>query len=221
MSLAESLNTLRNMDISDLDINNLGVWPTPIKVAACLILFILTAFAGYNLHITDLETKLEQTQSQEPGLKTQFASKSFQVANLEAYRQQLTELEQRFNELLHQLPRETEVPALLEDMTRLGVESGLEFEEIKLQPERKDQFYIELPIQVKVLGDYHDLATFVSNVTSMQRIVTLHDFELKPAAQNTASSKLRLSILAKTYRYNDQGSTQTDTKPNNPPRSGR
>jgi type IV pilus assembly protein PilO len=96
------------------------------------------------------------------------------------------------------------VPGLLEDITRTGLGSGLEFEEIKLLPEAAQQFYIELPIQITVVGAYHDLATFVSGVASLPRIVTLHDFEIKPLdAANP--SRLRMSILAKTYRYNDEG----------------
>jgi type IV pilus assembly protein PilO len=96
---------------------------------------------------------------------------------------------------------------LLEDITRTGLGSGLEFEEIKLLPEAAQQYYIELPIQIKVVGSYHDLATFASGVASLPRIVTLHDFDLIPANAD-GSSKLRMSILAKTYRYNDKGEAQ-------------
>ena len=80
----------------------------------------------------------------------------------------------------------------------------MEFEEIKLLPESAQQFYIELPIQISVVGAYHDLATFVSGVASLPRIVTLHDFDIKPASADS-TSKLRMTILAKTYRYNDKG----------------
>ena len=106
--------------------------------------------------------------------------------------------------LLRQLPSDTEVPGLLEDITRTGLESGLEFEEIKLQPEVVQQFYIELPIQISVVGTYHDLATFVSAVASLPRIVTLHDFDIQ-AADADSVSKLSMKVLAKTYRYNDEG----------------
>lgn len=108
---------------------------------------------------------------------------------------------------MRQLPSDTEVPGLLEDITRTGLGSGLEFEEIKLEPEVIQQFYIELPIQIAVVGGYHDLATFVSGVASLPRIVTLHDFEIKSVEGEgvVGSSKLRMTILAKTYRYNDEG----------------
>lgn len=113
-------------------------------------------------------------------------------------------MEASFEALLRQLPSDTEVPGLLEDITSAGLNSGLEFEEIKLLPEVTQPFYIELPIQIKVFGSYHDLATFVSAVAGMPRIVTSHDFAIKPVAAGN-SSKLAMNILVKTYRYNDQG----------------
>ena len=152
---------------------------------------------------------LDGYRAEEISLKEQFSSKAFQAANLDAYKAQMREMEESLGALLGQLPSDTEVPGLLEDITRTGLGSGLEFEEIKLQPEVAQQFYIELPIQIVVVGGYHDLATFVSGVASLPRIVTLHDFEITlPAKQGdepVSSSALRMSILAKTYRYNDEG----------------
>lgn len=204
MSLASSLESLRSVDLSDLDMNNLGSWPVAVKVIAAVLLLILMLGGGYYFYLSDMQASLDQQKAQEETLKQQFSSKAFQAANLEAYKAQMVEMEASFGALLRQLPSDTEVPGLLEDITRTGLGSGLEFEEIKLQPEVTQQFYIELPIQIKVVGGYHDLATFVSGVSSLPRIVTLHDFEIKPESGNS-SSKLRMSILAKTYRYNDKG----------------
>ncbi len=204
MSFASSIESLRSVDLSDLDLNNLGSWPAPVKVITAALLVILVLAGGYYLHLSDLQLNLEQQKAQEESLKQSFSSKAFQAANLEAYKSQMTEMEASFGALLRQLPSDTEVPGLLEDITRTGLGSGLEFEEIKLQPEVAQQFYIELPIQIKVIGSYHDLATFVSGVSSLPRIVTLHDFEIKPESKDS-SSKLKMSILAKTYRYNDKG----------------
>jgi type IV pilus assembly protein PilO len=207
MSLSESLESLRKIDVSDLDFNNVGSWPAAVKFIAGVILLVAVLALGYNFHLQDLQVQLEGQQAQEDTLKQQFATKAFQAANLEAYRAQMEEMEVSFGALLKQLPSDTEVPGLLEDITRTGLGSGLEFEEIKLLPEAAQQFYIELPIQIKVVGAYHDLATFVSGVASLPRIVTLHDFELTPAEADS-TSKLRMSILAKTYRYNDKGVQQ-------------
>lgn len=207
MSLADSLESLKKVDLSDLDVNNLGSWPAPVKVITCILLIIAVLALGYNFHLKDLQAQLEQQQAQEETLKQQFSTKAFQAANLEAYKDQMKEMEESFGALLRQLPSDTEVPGLLEDITRTGLGSGLEFEEIKLQPESVKQFYIELPIQIVVVGGYHDLATFVSGVASLPRIVTLHDFEIKPVDKDSVS-KLRMSIVAKTYRYNDKGQQQ-------------
>lgn len=207
MSLNDSLESLRQIDLNDLDFNNVGSWPAAVKfIAGALLLIAVVAF-GYNFHLKDLQAQLDGKRAEEAALKEQFSSKAFQAANLDAYKDQMQEMEVSFGALLKQLPSDTEVPGLLEDITRTGLGSGLEFEEIKLLPEAAQQFYIELPIQITVVGSYHDLATFVSGVASLPRIVTLHDFNLVPVSADT-SSKLRMSILAKTYRYNDKGGVQ-------------
>lgn len=204
MSLADSLESLRKIDLNDLDLNNIGSWPAAVKVIACILVMAAILALGYNFHLKDLEVQLDQQRAEEESLKQQFTTKAFQAANLEAYKDQMKEMETSFGALLRQLPSDTEVPGLLEDITRTGLGSGLEFEEIKLQPEVVQQFYIELPIQISVVGSYHDLATFVSGVASLPRIVTLHDFSIAPLSPES-TSKLRMSILAKTYRYNDKG----------------
>lgn len=207
MSLNDSLESLRQIDLNDLDFNNVGSWPAAVKFIAGALLLIAVVALGYNFHLKDLQAQLDGKRAEEAILKEQFSSKAFQAANLDSYKDQMQEMEVSFGALLKQLPSDTEVPGLLEDITRTGLGSGLEFEEIKLLPEAAQQFYIELPIQITVVGSYHDLATFVSGVASLPRIVTLHDFNLVPASVDT-SSKLRMSILAKTYRYNDKGGVQ-------------
>ena len=204
MNSSSWMDSLRKVELSELDLNNIGSWPTAVKVIAGVLLMALILGLGYNFHISDLEAQLQQQADQEATLKEQFSTKAFQAANLETYTEQMQEMETSFGAMLRQLPSDTEVPGLLEDITRTGLGSGLEFEEIKLLPEVTQQFYIELPIQITVTGAYHDLATFVSGVAGLPRIVTLHDFELAPASKE-GGSKLRMSILAKTYRYNDKG----------------
>jgi type IV pilus assembly protein PilO len=207
MSLNDSIEGLRQIDLNDLDFNNVGSWPAAVKFISGVILLLAVVALGYNFHLKDLQAQLDGKKAEEVTLKEQFSSKAFQAANLDAYKDQMQEMEISFGALLKQLPSDTEVPGLLEDITRTGLGSGLEFEEIKLLPEAAQQFYIELPIQITVVGAYHDLATFVSGVASLPRIVTLHDFNLVPASAD-GSSKLRMSILAKTYRYNDKGGAQ-------------
>ncbi|MGH8419886.1 MAG: type 4a pilus biogenesis protein PilO [Pseudomonas sp.] len=210
MNVSEWLDSLRKIDINDLDVNNLGSWPAAVKTIAGALLLVLVLAGGYFFYIQDMQTQLDQARNDEATLREQFSNKAFQAANLPAYKTQMVEMENTFGALLRQLPSDTEVPGLLEDITRTGLGSGLEFEEIKLLPEAAQQFYIELPIQITVTGAYHDLATFVSGVASLPRIVTLHDFEIRPV--DKSPGKLRMSILAKTYRYNDKGLQNTDNK---------
>lgn len=203
MSFAESLKKMQEIDFAELDFNNIGSWPAAVKVIACILAFVLVLVLGYFFHLTDLQDDLARHEMEEQTLKEQFTSKVRQASNLEAYKEQMALMEASFEALLKQLPSDTEVPGLLEDITSAGLNSGLEFEEIRLQPEVAQQFYIELPIQVKVHGGYHELATFVSAVASMPRIVTLHDFTIQPAKAGS-SSRLSMNILVKTYRYKEQ-----------------
>lgn len=207
MSVLDSLKSLGKIDFAELDLNNIGSWPAAVRALACVLAFIAVLALGYFMHLTDLQEMLERQKSEEASLKQQFTAKVSQAANLEEYKQQMQLMEASFEALLRQLPSDTEVPGLLEDITSAGLNSGLEFEEIKLLAEVTQPFYIELPIKIKVFGSYHDLATFVSAVAGMPRIVTLHDFSIRPVnAMN--NSKLVMDILVKTYRYNDQGANK-------------
>ena len=204
MSPSQWFAGLRNVDLNDLDTSNMGSWPPAIKALVGVLLMLLVLALGYTFYLSDLQDQLHLKREEELTLKEQFATKARMAANLELYTHQMKEMETSFGVLLRQLPSDTEVPGLLEDITRTGLGSGLEFEEIKLLPEVTQPFYIELPIQITVTGAYHDLATFVSGVAGLPRIVTLHDFDLAPANPE-GGAKLRMSILAKTYRYNDNG----------------
>lgn len=207
MSWKDSLKSLQEIDLNDLDLNNLGSWPAPIKGIVCVLLLVAVLVGGYFFHVQDLQEELARHQAEEVSLKQQFETKVRQAANLAAYEEQMLLMEASFDKLLRQLPSDTEVPGLLEDITSAGLNSGLEFEEIRLLPEVEQQFYIELPIQVKVFGGYHELAAFVSAVASMPRIVTLHDFQIEPNKGGNPS-RLAMNIQVKTYRYNDRGQEQ-------------
>ncbi|MGY2188225.1 Pilus assembly protein, PilO [compost metagenome] len=204
MSPSAWFEGLRKIDINELDTSNIGSWPPAIKVLVSVLVMMLVLALGYSFSTSELGSQLDLKREEETTLKEQFATKAHMAANLELYTQQMKEMENSFGVLLRQLPSDTEVPGLLEDITRTGLGSGLEFEEIKLLPEVTQPFYIELPIQITVTGAYHDLATFVSGVAGLPRIVTLHDFDLAPVNPD-GGTKLRMSILAKTYRYNDKG----------------
>jgi len=198
VSFAESLESLKGFDINELDFNNAGSWPGPIKAIVFIIVITLVVGGGYWFLIKDQFAQLDRVASKESDLRQQYETKAYKVANLAAYKLQMLEMEESFGALLKQLPTDTEVPGLLEDITNTGIGSGLEFKSIKLKPEIKKEFYIELPIQIEVTGTYHDISSFVSGVASLPRIVTLHNFAVSPSKANEV---LNMSIEAKTYRY--------------------
>ena len=200
MALQDSLEQLKDFDVNDLDVNNIGAWPAAIKFILLVLIFLVVTVAGYFFFITDKQTRLDAAKSQEAALRADYEGKAAQAANLEEYRKQKEEMQASFGALLRQLPSDTEVPGLLEDITLTALNNGLKIESIQLEPERRAEFYVELPIKITVEGGYHDLGAFVSGVANLSRIVTLHDFQITPIDDGT---NLKMSIVAKTYRYLD------------------
>ncbi len=199
------LEKLREFDLNDLDFENIGSWPMPVKAVFFLIVFALVVFFGHSFHLKGLGEQLLREESREQDLKEEFRTKAFLAANLDAYRSQMQEMEISFSALVRQLPSDTEVPGLLEDITYTGLGAGLTINSINLQSEITHEFYIELPIKINVKGDYHDIGTFISGVAALPRIVTLHDFNIK---ESRGSGGLSMEIQAKTYRYNDNASAK-------------
>lgn len=199
MSLADSLKSLNEFDINDLDVNNAGIWPAPIKAIVVLIIFGLILGGGYWFFIKDQYAQLERVENTEQELRKRYEDKAYQVANLEVFKAQMEEMEETFGALVRQLPSETEVPGLLEDITNTALGSGLALEEVTLQGEQQRDFYAELPINIRVTGTYHELASFVSSVASLPRIVTLHDLTIEPTGGD--GEQLNMQVLARTYRY--------------------
>jgi len=199
MSLADSLKSLNEFDINDLDVNNAGIWPAPIKAIVVLIIFALIAGGGYWFFVKDQYAQLERVEKTEQELRKKYEEKAYQVANLEVFKAQMAEMEETFGALVRQLPSETEVPGLLEDITNTALGNGLSLQEVALQPEQRRDFYSELPINIRVTGSYHELASFVSSVASLPRIVTLHDLTIKPTGGD--GERLDMQVVARTYRY--------------------
>ncbi|EAQ97391.1 type 4a pilus biogenesis protein PilO [Congregibacter litoralis] len=201
MALDDTLRSLREFDVNDINLDNIGTLPVVVKVILCALLFALVLVGGYYYHIKDLQLQLASEQSRESTLKQDYEKKAFQVANLDAYRRQMAEMEESFGALISQLPSDTEVPGLLEDITNKGLLNGLAISSIDLQPEVSREFYVELPIAIVASGSYHDLGAFVSGMAGLPRIVTLHDFTISASSSNSAA--LSMNITAKTYRYKD------------------
>lgn len=196
---------------SGVNWNNPGTWPLVVKLSFYVGAFAVVMFGVYVMFITDLGKQLAAEQQKQVALLKDFEEKSFKAMNQDAYKQQLADMEEAFGALLRQLPKDTEVPSLLEDITHTGLGSGLEFSQISLGAESRKEFYAELPIQIKVSGDYHGFGAFVSGVASLPRIVTLHDFSIAVRKNAGRGGKagapgvgvLDMNITAKTYRYSD------------------
>ncbi len=200
MAARDLLDELKKLDFNELEFDNIGSWPMAAKLLVWIFIFVLCIGGGWYLRIDQKLTKLDTVQKEEQALRQEFEKKAFKAANLKALRRQMEEIEESFGALLSQLPTDTEVPGLLEDITDKAVANGLEISSIKLLGERETEFYVELPISIMVRGSYHDLAGFVSGIAGLSRIVTLHDYAINGAPN---ANSLTMSIQAKTYRYKD------------------
>ena len=194
-----SVDELKNFDWGEIqNIDTIGVWPGPVKMLLIIIIFAGALGGGYWFLIKPLQSTLASVTAEETTLRTDLETKAVLAANLEAYRAQLADMQDSFGALLRQLPGETEVPGLVDDITVQGVGSGLVFSNIRLDSEVTEEFYIQLPINISVIGDYHDFGAFVSGVASLSRIVTLHNFTIRTGSSR---SELLMDITARTYRY--------------------
>jgi type IV pilus assembly protein PilO len=201
MAFEDTLRSMRDFDLTDLDFENVGSWPAPVKIIIFAVVLVGVLVAGYYYHVEELQQQLAKEEAQEEKLKQEYEKKAFQAANLDAYRQQMVEMEESFGALVSQLPSDTEVPGLLEDITNKGLLNGLNIASIDLQREIAREFYVELPIAIVASGSYHDLGAFISGMAGLPRIVTLHDFNI--SAKGGDANNLQMRIIAKTYRYKD------------------
>lgn len=185
-----------------LEPDNVGTAPMSVKIGVFAVLFVSIIGAGIYFDTTEQLKVLERHERREQELKDEFRIKADRAAKLELYKEQLAEMEASFGALLRQLPETTEVESLLIDVSQTGLAAGLEIKKFKPSAEEKKGFYAELPIALEVSGSYHQLATFISGIAALPRIVTISDMKLEPFnSEDTESGKLQMSATAKTYRY--------------------
>jgi len=187
-----------------LEPDNIGTAPMSIKLGVFITLFVAILAAGIYFDTQNQLQVLEKHEKKEFELKDEFKVKTDKAAKLDLYKEQLAEMEASFGALLRQLPSTTEVESLLVDVSQTGLASGLEVKKFKPSAEEKKGFYAELPISLEVSGSFHQLATFISGIAALPRIVTISDMKLEPfdtQEEISSSGKLRMSATAKTYRY--------------------
>lgn len=198
-------------DLNELELSNIGEWPAPAKAALVLVLCALLGWAWYYFIVKDQIARLDTVRAEELTLRKTFEDKQDKAANLEAYEQQLTEMEESFGAMVRQLPDRTEVAGLLVDVSQTGLAAGLEFELFQPAGEQNKDFYAELPIRVRVNGRYHEFGRFISGLAALPRIVTIHDVKISsPGGGDASGDDVRLGMEAtvKTYRYLEEAALQ-------------
>lgn len=188
---------LRSLNYAELDIAKAADWPPSLRRASIAMVFIISLLISYFAVFSPIEQQSREAQKTELKLHDRYSRLAFQAANLDTYRAQMVDLKSSLNALLEQLPSDSEVPDLLEEIGLLANGSGLAVESLSLEQEREATFYSELPIALKVTGGYHDFGHFIAGLAALPRIVTLQDFVLSSSPDGVLS----LSLEALTYRY--------------------
>ena len=203
----------KKMSLSELDYNNMGSWPREYKAGACVLLAALIFGLLWFLMTKPKGPELEGLERKEAELRADFETKQGRASNLEPLKQQLAQMEQQLQQMLRQLPSRTEMPALINDISQTALATGIHNELFKPGPEAPKEFYAEKPIELKMVGTYHQFGAFVSGVASLPRVVimTMHDISLRPRESATGTvagispnSSLELAGTVKTYRYLDE-----------------
>lgn len=189
-------------DLNNLDPNNPGVWPMPVKLLAFAVLFAVILIAGWKFDITKQQEELAGLEKKEIEQLDILDIRQKKAANLNALKEQMEEMKQSFGDMVRQLPNKTEVAGLLIDISQTGLAAGLEFKLFEPKTESPKEFYAELPINISVVGDYHQFGEFVSGIAALPRIVTTHNINILVIAKkkDAGALKLKMTAVAKTYR---------------------
>jgi len=198
---------VNNFDFRNLDFNNAGAWPVPVKAFFCILLAALILFLGWYFVVDDQRKQLEGLQAREKTLRDEFELKQGRAANLEPLKAQLAEMEIMLQQMLRQLPSRTEMPDLIVDISQTALATGIQNDLFQPRNETRREFYAEKPISLRMVGTFHQFGAFVSGVASLPRVVimTMHDITLRPRGGGGIgqSGALLLEGTVKTYRYLD------------------
>ncbi len=193
------------------DINNIGNWPWPGKIVVIALVMLAVFGLGYYFFTSDQLQELESKERIERDKLTEFTNKYKKAANLELYRQQKEDMQGIFNDLLERLPTSSEIPGLLDEISYAASGAGVDLISHSYQSEVPKEFYMEKPIAISAIGSFHQIADFVSRISGLPRIVTIHDFKIEPAkstsrraGEEEGAEILSFTVVAKTYRYESQ-----------------
>lgn len=190
-------------DFNNIDIKNAGSLPMPVKLVLLGFIFLVLVALGYWFLWSPEMDEFTQAEAKEQELRQVFTTKKGQAIKIDAYKQQMVDIEKTFGALLKQLPDKSQMDGLLTDINQAGLGRGLEFELFKPGQETIADFYAEMPIQIKIKGNYHDIGAFATDISKLSRIVTLNDMAITPLNKDSKDSLLVLEAIAKTYRYLD------------------
>ena len=190
-------------DFNNIDFKNAGSLPMPVKLVLLGFLAIILIGLGYWFLWSPGIDELDQARAKEQELRQTFLTKKAQAIKVDAYKQQMIDIEKTFGALLKQLPDKSQMDGLLTDINQAGLGRGLEFDLFKPGQETVADFYAEMPIQIKIKGNYHDVGAFATDISKLSRIVTLNDLNIAPLNKDTKDSVLTMEATAKTYRYLD------------------
>ncbi len=191
-------------ELQSLDINDVGRWPLAFRLGVIAIVFLVVLGLGiYWFIIQDKAPQLSRVQQEEQELRVTFENKQRKAANYDAYKAQLSQIEQSFGTMLRQLPGKTEIPSLIVDISQTGLAAGLQEKLFVPQAEIPRDFYAEKPIKIRLTGGYHEIGNFVSGIAALPRIVTLHDIVITRETDQEYDG-LSMEVTAKTYRYLDE-----------------
>ena len=191
-------------ELRALDINDVGRWPLAFRAGVIGVVFAVVVGAG--IFWTIVESKgplLKRFEDDEQTLRVTFENKQRKAANYDAYKAQLSQMQQSFGTMLRQLPGKTEIPSLIVDISQTGLAAGLQENLFQPQAEIPRDFYAEKPIKIRLSGAYHEIANFVSDVAALPRILTLHDINISSVSKDVFD-ELSIEVTAKTYRYLDE-----------------
>jgi len=190
-------------DFNNIDFKNAGSLPMPVKLVLLGFLFLVLIGLGYWFLWSPQIDEFDQAEAKEQELRQVFVTKKGQAIKIDAYKQQMVDIEKTFGALLKQLPDKSQMDGLLTDINQAGLGRNLEFELFKPGQETIADFYAEMPIQIKIKGSYHDVGAFATDISKLSRIVTLNDMAIAPLNKDSKDGMLILEAVAKTYRYLD------------------